>query len=341
MTTGTTSRASSKGRKGAGKSRRKVIAVTHGPFCLDGLASAACLGRFYGPERVTPVFTHPSDVDQVLRDIGDSPQKPGDLWITDITWKKPETEEVFRNLVDKGWRIFWVDHHTAALDKTDREIKRMGLTGWVASNRYSAARLLYDYLVSSPELLGRPPAALKAFRKAVLLADDNDRWIHRFTGSRRLALTVSSLGGMPMYKELLKVSSGMKFTPRMEESYLTACRELSASVTLAKRTRLDRSLNPDGLKVITALCMGYTSEVADSLRETLEDDSERVIFLLFNLDDGRVSIRKTPSCQVNLSDLAGYFGGGGHPAAAGFDLPRARDHLQDYLFSRIEEAMNA
>lgn len=320
---------------------QKAVVVTHGPFCLDGLASAACLGRFYGPERVTPIFTHPSNVDQIIREIGDSKQRPGDLWIADITWKKPETEEVFRKMSRRGWRIFWVDHHAAAVEKTEEEIKRIGLTGWVASNRFSAARLLYDYLVSSPNLLGRPPAALKAFRKAVLLADDNDRWVHRFTASRRLALTVSSLGGMAMYKELLQLSPGVKFTPKMEEAYRTACRELSGSVALAKRTRLDKTVNRNGVRIITALCMGYTSEVADSLRKTLEDDSARVIFLLYNLDDGRVSIRKTPACTVNLSDLAGHFGGGGHPAAAGFDFPKASSYLQEFLFSRVEEAMNS
>ncbi len=61
-----------KGSKSPSASRRKVVAVTHGPFCLDGMASAVCLGRFYGPKRVEPIFTHPSDVDRVIEEIADS-----------------------------------------------------------------------------------------------------------------------------------------------------------------------------------------------------------------------------------------------------------------------------
>jgi oligoribonuclease NrnB/cAMP/cGMP phosphodiesterase (DHH superfamily) len=322
--------------------RRSALVVSHGPFCLDGVTAAACVGRFYGESRVTPVFTHPSEVDQVLRDVTRQAKEPRDLWIADITWKNKETEKLFKELIPQGWRIFWMDHHTIALEKSEEEIKSLGLTGWVASNRFSAARLLYNYLISAGDLLGKAPSSLKRFKKVVLLADDNDRWVHNLRGSRELAMTVAALGGTAAYREFLRLDPDVRYSPRMKEAFRTAHRELSDSVALAIRTRREKTTEA-GLKIVTALCKGYTSEVAEAVGKTVANESGsdaiRAIFLLYNLDDQRISLRETPACGVDLARLAGRFGGGGHPAAAGFDLPEAQGYLQSYLAERLIRAL--
>lgn len=323
------------------KKERSAVVVSHGPFCLDGVAAAACVGRFYGESRVTPVFTHPSDVDRAIEAATRASSEPQDLWIADITWKDQKTETLFKDLVHQGWRIFWIDHHTIALEKDEAEIQALGLTGWVASNRFSAARLLYDYLISAEDLLGKAPSSLKRFEKVVLLADDNDRWVHKLRGSRELALTVAALGGTVAYRELLRIDADVRYSPRMEKAYDTASRELSDSIALAMRTRFEKTAN-DGLKIVAALCKGYTSEVAEALRQVLTKNSgndPRAIFLLYNLEDQRISLRRTPACEVDLARLAGRFGGGGHPAAAGFELPEAQGYLQGYLADRLQKAL--
>lgn len=325
-----------------GPAVRSAIIVTHGPFCLDGIASAVCIGRFYGEEQVRPVFTHPSDVDRVIEEVTLETKEPRDLWIADITWKKPKTETLFQDLLRRGWRIFWIDHHSIAVEKDEKEIQSLGLTGWVASRRYSAARLLYDYLISAEDLLGPAPTSLKRFEPVILLADDNDRWLHQRRGSRELALTVAALGGTAAYRELLRNDPDRRYSPRMEEAYRRASREMAASVALANRTRLERTLG-NGLKVVAAVCNGYTSQVADALRQSEAADATTgepaVIFLLYNLEDQRISLRKTAACPIDLARLAGQFGGGGHPAAAGFDLPEARDYFQAYLIERLKQAL--
>ena len=321
---------------------KSAIVVSHGPFCLDGAAAAACVGRFYGESRVTPIFTHPSVVDHAIEEAVSASKEPRDLWITDITWKDPATERRFKEMLRQGWRIFWIDHHTIALEKDEQEIQALGLTGWVASNRFSAARLLYDYLISAEDLLGQAPPGLKRFEKVVLLADDNDRWLHKRRGSRELAMTVAALGGTVAYRELLRIGPDVRYSPRMEEAYRTASRELSDSIALAMRTRLEKTAD-DGLKIVAALCKGYTSEVAEALRQAMTKNSDRkaspTIFLLYNLDDQRISLRKTPDCETDLAKLAGRFGGGGHPAAAGFELPEAQGYLQNYLSDRLKQAL--
>jgi oligoribonuclease NrnB/cAMP/cGMP phosphodiesterase (DHH superfamily) len=324
------------------KKERSAVVVSHGPFCLDGVAAAACVGRFYGESRVTPVFAHPSDVDRAIEEATRASSEPQDLWIADITWKDQKTETLFKDLVHRGWRIFWIDHHTIALEKDAKEMESIGLTGWVASNRFSAARLLYDYLISAEALLGKAPSSLKRFEKVVLLADDNDRWVHKLRGSRELAMTVAALGGTVAYRELLRIDADVRYSPRMEKAYDTASRELSDSIALAMRTRLEKTAN-DGLKIVAALCKGYTSEVAEALRQAMTKSSDRnvprAIFLLYNLDDQRISLRRTPDCEVDLARLAGRFGGGGHPAASGFELPEARGYLQGYLADRLKQAL--
>ena len=322
--------------------QRTALVVSHGPFCLDGAAAAVCVGRFYGESRVTPVFTHPSDVDRAIEEATRASSEPQDLWIADITWKDQKTENLFKELVRQGWRIFWIDHHTIALEKDEAEIQALGLTGWIASNRFSAARLLYDYLLSAEDLLGRAPSSLKRFEKVVLLADDNDRWVHKLRGSRELALTVAALGGTVAYRELLHLNADARYSTKMEAAYRTASRELSDSTALAIRTRLEKTTD-DGVMIVAALCKGYTSEVAEAIRQATAKNSDRnatrAIFLLYNLEDQRISLRKTLACEVDLARLAGRFGGGGHPAAAGFELPEAQGYLQDYLAERLKQAL--
>lgn len=324
------------------RSARSAVIVTHGPFCLDGIASAVCVGRFYGEARTTPLFTHPSDVDRVIEEATRNSKDPRDLWIADITWKDRRTEERFRELIRRGWRVFWIDHHSIAVEKDEQEIKSLGLTGWVASREFSAARLLYNYMRSAEDLLGKAPAALKRFEEGVLLADDNDRWLHRRRGSRELALTVAALGGTSAYRELLHADADLRYSPRMEEAYRRASRELADSIALANRTRLEKSAE-DGVKIVAAVCKGYTSEVAENLRRSLPPDGKpgepAAILLLYNLEDQRISLRRTSTCEIDLARLAGRFGGGGHPAAAGFELPEARNLLQDYLTDRLKRAL--
>ena len=320
-----------------------MVVVTHGPFCLDGMVAAACVGRLYPSSRITPIFVHPSGVDGAIDDVARASGRAKDLWITDVTWRDPATEDRFQELIQKGWRIFWIDHHTIALEKNERRIRTLGLTGWVASDRFSAAKLVYDYMMSSRDLLGQPPARLKQFKKAVTLADDNDRWIHKFPASRKLAMTVTALGGAVAYREMMRLDSGLSYSPKMRAAFDRANRDLSQSINLARRTRIEHVMDPSDLKVVVALCHGFTSEVAEALRRDMLPGKgmaeTQAVFLLYSLEDERISLRRSLSCDLNLSKLAGQFGGGGHPAAAGFDLPEARAYLQSYLLERVKGAL--
>ena len=43
----------------------------------------------------------------------------------------------------------------------------------------------------------------------------------------------------------------------------------------------------------------------------------QTVFAFYDLKGEGISLRRSPDCKVDLSQLAQLFGGGGHPAAAG------------------------
>jgi DHH family putative phosphoesterase len=110
---------------------------------------------------------------------------------------------------------------------------------------------------------------------------------------------------------------------------------MDKSLEVANATLVERPLG-NGLRVRSACCIGYSSEVASKLYE----GQSRTIIALFDLRSLGVSLRRSADCAVDLSELARYFGGGGHPAAAGFavdELKRApAERLAQLLGERLE-----
>jgi nanoRNase/pAp phosphatase (c-di-AMP/oligoRNAs hydrolase) len=90
---------------------------------------------------------------------------------------------------------------------------------------------------------------------------------------------------------------------------------MDKSLEVARATLVELPLG-NGLRVRSACCIGYSSEVAARLYE----GQSHTIVALFDLRSLGVSLRRSTDCAVDLSELAHHFGGGGHPAAAGFTV---------------------
>src|SRR5439155_303223 len=68
--------------------------VSHGPHCLDGVAAAVAVARYQaGRADVETRFAGNNEVDAVLRSLACAPGREHELWITDISWREPETDE--------------------------------------------------------------------------------------------------------------------------------------------------------------------------------------------------------------------------------------------------------
>lgn len=296
-----------------------VYIVSHGPGCLDGVTAAVAVARYHAGATLIPRFAGNSQIDDVLRSIKPHDIPTGsELWITDISWTQEETNEHLRLLAAQGIKLYWFDHHRTAISRHATGAIHAPFTDYVLSEAVSGARLVYEYLQKQLAASGRYNEEFTAFAPVVAQADDNDRWIHAISGSRELALTIGTLSGadkdnLDAYHALLDIDAQITYTPAMLAAYEKATQEIKASFALADQSQVRLPVPDSPYTVVAAVCDGYPSEIGDSWGK----QTDNTVIALFDRKNGGVSLRRSPRCDVDLSQLAEAFGGGGHPAASG------------------------
>ncbi len=300
--------------------------------------AAAAVARFYDGERVIAVLAGNNEADRTIRGLELKSQGVGndEIWITDLSWTSPETGAHLTALVERGARVFWIDHHRTAVSRADAPEFKVPFTSKILSEQYSAARLTFNFLrkIARDAMPARKREAFETFAPFAMIADDHDRWIHKIRESADWALAVQTLGGMNSYREILRLREPV-MTRRLRAALEAGKEGMQKSVDLARATMVDRMLKT-GIKVRTACCFGYSSEVASHLY----DGQHRTVVALFDLRSQGVSLRRSPDCDVNLALLAEGFGGGGHEAASGFAIADLRrlpaERLAELLGERLE-----
>ena len=316
---------------------RLVHVVSHGPHCLDGVAAAAAIARYYDGVEVRPRFSGNPQINDVIQGLEvEGPAEEQELWITDISWNAPESDRHLRDLAARGLPIYWIDHHRTAIERVARGGVDVPFAHKIVDDRYSAARLVYEYLRDRLVREGREHADFDRFERVVAMADDNDRWLHVVPGSRELALAVRAMNGIEAFDDLRRLDDRVEYTPRMRAAYDKVAAALAQSFALAEKTQTVRAL-PGGVQVVAAVCDGYPSEVGDRWGKTFRN----AVFVFFDLQGGALSYRRSPDCTVDLSRVAATFGGGGHPAAAGSELPELLVALADGAAERVAAAVAA
>ncbi len=296
-----------------------VYIVSHGPGCLDGVTAAVSVARYHAGATLIPCFASTSRIDEVLRSINPDDVPTGsEVWITDISWTQEETNDHLRQLAARGIKLYWFDHHRTAISRHANGAIHAPFTDYVLSEAVSGARLVYEYLEKQLAASGRHNEAFTAFAPVVAQADDNDRWIHAISGSRELALTVSTLSGtdqgnLDAYHALLAIDAQVTYTPAMQAAYEKATQEIKDSFALAEQSQVRLPLPDSPYTVIAAVCDGHPSEIGDRWGK----QADNTVIALFDRKNGGVSLRRSPGCDIDLSQLAQAFGGGGHPAASG------------------------
>jgi oligoribonuclease NrnB/cAMP/cGMP phosphodiesterase (DHH superfamily) len=314
---------------------RLVHIVSHGPHCLDGVAAAAAIGRFYEGVEVRPRFSGNPKINEVLRSFQpDEPLEGQELWITDISWTDPETDAHLRRLAERGLKIYWIDHHRTAIQRVANGRIDVPFALKIVDDRVAAARLVYEHLIERLRREGRKNPDLERFAPIVRMADDNDRWLHEVPGSWELALTLRSLDGPEAYEDLLGIDEKGTYTPRMRAAWEKVEAEMKESFEIAERTRTVRTIAGD-VQVVAAVCNGYPSEIGDRWGKAMRN----AVFVLFDLKSGAVSYRRSPDCEVDLSAVAAAFGGGGHPAAAGCEMPELLELVSRTAAERVSQVV--
>ncbi len=314
---------------------RTIQIVSHGPSCLDGVMAAAAIARFFEGSRVFANLPGNNESDRAIQSLKLRDKSGADeIWITDLSWTQARTAAHLKELADAGARVFWIDHHRTAVSRADAPEFKAPFAGKVLSEKYSAARLTFDFLKRrEEELSAERRRDFESFRRFAEIADDHDRWIHKIPESPEWALAVQTLGGIPSYREIIKLREP-KMSRRLREALRAGQDAMRRSTELADSTLVLRPLG-NGVTLRTACCFGYSSEVAAHLYE----NTTRTVIALFDLRSQGVSLRRSPDCEVDLSKLAEQFGGGGHAAASGFMTPELRkvpaERLADLLAPRL------
>jgi oligoribonuclease NrnB/cAMP/cGMP phosphodiesterase (DHH superfamily) len=311
--------------------KTRALVVSHGPHCLDGMTAAVAVARYQADRaEVVTRFAGNSEIDAVLRGLAAEPGRNTELWITDISWREPETDTHLRGLAAAGVHIYWIDHHRTALERFRAGRVNVPFADLVLSEEYAAARLTYEYLARRLAAEGRTDRRFAALAPLVAMADDNDRWLHRVPGSRELAWVVRTLGE-EVYPDLLAIDERVTFTPRMAAARERVGAEIARSLAVANASRVERQVGP--VRLVVAVCDGHPSEVADDWGK----ETPNAVFALWDAKSLAVSLRRSPDCTVDLSRLAAALGGGGHAAAAGCELPELRRALAELLAARVAE----
>jgi len=318
---------------------RTIQIISHGPSCLDGVMAAAAIARFFEGNRVFASLPGNNESDRAIQNLKLRDKSGADeIWITDLSWTQPQTAAHLKELSDAGARIFWIDHHRTAVSRAEAPEFKVPFAGKVLSEKYSAARLTFDYLKRRDEELSSAEKRrdFESFRRFAEIADDHDRWIHKIPESPDWALAVQTLGGIASYREIVKLHEP-RMSRRLREALRAGQDAMRRSMELADSTLVVRALG-NGVTLRTACCFGYSSEVAAHLYE----NTTRTVIALFDLRSQGVSLRRSPDCEVDLSKLAEQFGGGGHPAASGFMTPDLRkvpaERLSELLAPRLDAA---
>jgi oligoribonuclease NrnB/cAMP/cGMP phosphodiesterase (DHH superfamily) len=318
------------------KRPKLVHIVSHGPHCLDGVTAAVAVSRYHRDATVVPCFSSNTKIDETLLALRcGPPEEEHEIWITDISWTERAVDRYLQDLLDRGVRIYWIDHHRTALERYGRGAVTVRLTGQVLSEEYAASRLTYEYLCRRLSERGETNDWLMALQPLVAMADDNDRWLHRIPGSRTLALAVRAMHGLDAYEDLLHIDAQITYTARMLEAERQARAQVKQSLEVAQRSRVERTVPDSDLRLVAAVCDGHPSEVADAWGRT----SPNTVFAIFDAKTLTVSLRRSPECTIDLSHVARHLGGGGHAAAAGCALPGLQQEMAEALASTVAQAI--
>lgn len=316
-----------------------VHVVSHGPSCLDGVMAAAAVRRFHPGDRVHTVLAANGDSDRVLQAVRSKGEgKLDELWITDLSWTTIATRDHLSRLANDGTRVYWIDHHRTVLSRREAPEYQAIFAGQVLSEEYSAAKLTYRFLLARAEAAndGEALRAGRGFARFADLADDHDRWVHQIPESEDWALAVQTLGGIESYRDIIQLDEP-NMTRRLRAALEEGRSAMQRSLEIARSTIVERSLG-NGLTLCSACCIGYSSEVAAMLYE----ERHRTVIALFDLRSLGVSLRRSADCDVDLSELARHFGGGGHAAAAGFAVAEVKrapaEVLAKLLGNQLERA---
>lgn len=277
---------------------------------IDGHGAAAIVKQYYPQANII--------ITNYKKPIYINKFKPGDtIFVTDFSLPK----EMFETIAKIPARIIWIDHHISAIEQLQAQ-------GWncegIRRTDYSGAMLTWMYF-NPDKTFDQAPDFIKLINWYDLWQHDKDPRIRPFSygvglwdtrpgyvsGDKFWNNIFSNANGDKMLNNIIKF--GQIIQNYVEKYQDTLCKDL------AYKTDLN---TPAGMKKIMAMCIRPgNSSIFERMDLTGIDALFTGQYVTGTVKQYRCSVY-SPDNKKEVLPIAQMYGGGGHPTAAGFTIPR-------------------
>lgn len=238
-----------------------------------------------------------------------------ELIITDLSVDE-ENENRIEEFIKKGGKVTLIDHHKTALHLNEYEWGNVTVEQ-ADGKLTSATSLLYAWLIDKGFL--EPTRAADEF---VELVRQYDTWEWEKNGNDK-ARRLNALFFMVSFDEFeskmlerLQADAPFQFDPF--EKQLLDMEDDKMSRYIRKKRREMVQLEHDGLFAGVVHAESYHSELGNELGK---ENPHLDYIVILNMGGRKVSFR-TVHDDVDVSEVAGTFGGGGHAKASGASMSK-------------------
>lgn len=290
---------------------------------LDGQCSAAIVHKYFSKH------PPPGDSKESLRyvEIDYTEQFPYELIYADelivIVDFSPNDPDGFKRLLEFTHNIIWIDHHGTAIDKHKAYIDRVNaealklgnypiIKGVQIEGDKAACELTWDYFYPDQE----PP-------RMVQFIGDYDTWTFKYGNETRLTQLGCKLHNTSVTSNVWDYWLESCYVPHSElqEGAIIQTFQKHQNKKLIRENSY--TIIFEGYKTICCNTQG-NSQLFDSVLD--QDFDIHMSYHYTNQQNWRFTIY-SPREDINVSEIAVRYGGGGHPFAAGF----VTDEFPDFL----------
>jgi len=279
---------------------------------LDGVGCGILAKLAFG-ENVKVRYNSISSLNREIEYFLENDEPDTFLFVTDLT-PNEDNEKRLKDFYNANGKVQLIDHHKSALHFNDYE------WGYILVEDHegkltSATSLLYEYLVSNKLL--KPTAAVTEF---VELVRQYDTWEWEKNGNHQ-AHSLNSLFYLISMEEFEE-----KIMERLRTSDHFDFDEFEKKILKMESDKIDRYIRRKKREIVQAkvgehiVGVVYAETYHSELGNELGKEYPHLDYIAIVIMGGkRISLR-TIYDHIDVSEVAGRFGGGGHQKASGCTL---------------------
>lgn len=268
---------------------QNLILVIYHSNCADGFGSAYAFWKWLGNK----ADYYPGKYQEPPPDV-----KGKTVYIVDFSYKKAIIEE----MLNDAKSITIIDHHASAIEDL-KDLKHPSLYKYFENN-HSGAYLSWKYCFSK-----EPPALIKHIQ-------DRDLWKFELPNTKEISAALFSREWT--FEDWDKIVSEGLDSLILEGKALERQRKKDLDTLLKIGTRM---MNIGGYEVpVAAMPPMFTSEAGHVMAQ-----DHPFAACYYDSPHYRNFSLRSEANGLDVSKIAVKYGGGGHPRAAGFKVPRDHD----------------